>query len=226
MKTDLSAIKGILWDLDNTLYPSTQAVYDSFNQAIARAAIASGVDLSFEEATALASRSFEENRYSGLVFIQKYNIPFVDLHWLTDQYLDHSVVAVCAETESVFSRTTHDHALITHASSNWAINVLNRLGLKKCFPDERIFGFENYDFESKARSRRPFEMALASINLNPQDVVMVEDTVENLRVPHEMGMTTILVHHGQVPQDLPDYVDIHCQNARTVMARFYSSASG
>ncbi len=226
MKTDLIDIKGILWDLDNTLYPETQAVYDGFNAAVARAVLTLGVDLSLEEAMTLAARSFKESRHSCLVFIEKYNIPFDSLHPLLDQYLDHSVVGVCRETESVFSKTVHDHALITHASRNWAINVLNHLGLKKWFPDEQVFGFENYDFESKARSRRPFEMALSSINRNPQDVMMVEDTIENLRVPHEMGMTTVLVHHGQAPEDIPGYVDFHCNDARALLGRFYSSASG
>lgn len=220
MEHDLSAIKGILWDLDNTLYPSTQAVYDCFNRAIAQAAIDYGVELSIEEASMLALRSFQENRYSGLVFIEKYNVPFAQLHLMTDTYLDHSVVGICAETENIFSKTVHDHALITHASRNWAINVLERLGLKKWFPDEQVFAFENYDFQSKAKSRKPFELALSSINRNPQDVMMVEDTVENLRVPHEMGMKTVLVHHGQIPDDLPDYVDIHCKDARTLLGRF------
>lgn len=226
MKAELTDIKGILWDLDNTLYPSNQMVHDCFNRAIAQAAIASGVDMSLEEASRLAAQSFQENRYSGFVFIQKYNIPFPDLHWMTDHYLDHSVVDICAETEDIFSKTAHDHALITHASRKWAIDVLRHLGLKKWFPDERVFAFENYDFESKARSRRPFEMALASINHNPGDTIMVEDTVENLRVPHEMGLTTVLVHHGLIPDDLPDYVDFHFENAKALLARFYSSASG
>ena len=42
MKKEWSSIKGILWDLDNTLYHLDTAMEDSFNLAIARAVIEYG----------------------------------------------------------------------------------------------------------------------------------------------------------------------------------------
>lgn len=223
---DIAAVTGILWDLDNTLYASSDTVYDTFNNAVARAAIAWGIDIDFETARAMARQSFLETRFSALHFIERYDIPFPELHYLIDGFLDHTTVDTCRHTTDMFARVGGDHALITHAGRPWALNVLDRLGLRPWFPDERIFGFENYDFQSKAKSRRPFEMALSSINRNPGDVAMVEDTVENLRVPHEMGMTTILVHHGDTPADIPDFVDIHCDNAAELLKRLHSRASG
>ncbi|MBI2234651.1 MAG: haloacid dehalogenase [Micavibrio aeruginosavorus] len=226
MVKDLGGIQGILWDLDNTLYAANQRIYDSFNLAVARAALECGLDMPLDQAQRMAWESYERHRYSGLIFVEEYNIPFADLHKAIDPFLDHTMVERCGITESLFAQTACDHVLITHSGRPWTLNVLSRIGLRPWFPDDRIFAFENYDFESKARSRRPFDMALGVINRNPQDVLMVEDTVENLRVPHEMGMTTVFLHHGSKPRDLPDYVDHQCDNARVLLETIYSSASG
>lgn len=230
MQQEFTAPQGILWDLDNTLYPSNHAVHSTFNEAVARAALEFGVPMTFEEAVQLATSSFMKHRYSGLEFVTNYGIPFPDLHHMVDKFLDTSLISRCGDTCELF--TSHkgmDHALITHASRKWALQILKNIGIENWFPEHRVFAFENYDFESKARSRRPFEMALASINRNPEDCMMVEDTIENLKVPFEMGITTVYLHHGELPREIPDYVDYSFENARILLRALkpgvYSSAS-
>lgn len=218
---------GIVWDLDNTLYPMDAALEDGFHRAVALAAIEWGVDMSPDEAFAMARQSYIDHRYSALVFIDRFNIPFADMHFMINKNLDHQALKRCEDTRAAFAAMDDvSHALITHAARDWAFRALDHLGLRDWFPEERIFGFENYDFESKAKSRRAFEMALDTLNRNPQDCVMVEDTLENLRVPHEMGMKTVFVHHGNRPANLPDFVHYDMTNATELMRRLYSSASG
>ncbi len=216
------ALTGALWDLDNTLYRLDVAMEKAFNLAIARAVIEWGVDMAMPDAVALAEESYARHRYSGLEFMLRFNIPNRDLHTLTDKHLDYTVVKKCDETRDLFAHAaTAAHALITHSARPWALNVLERLELKPYFPDHQVFAFENYDFQSKAESRKPFEMALSSINRNPSDVMMVEDTLENLRIPHEMGMVTVYLHHGRPVHDLPDFVT-HCTaNARDLLNTAY-----
>lgn len=221
---------GILWDLDNTLYQATQAVHDSFNTATARAALSLGVNMSFEDAVKCSYESFQKHRYSGADFIRDYNIPFHEMHHTIDRFVDTTLVTYCRETCDLFQHHDGlDHALITHASRTWALQILKNIGIDRWFPEDRVFGYETYDFESKARSRRPFEMALAAVNLNPEDCVMVEDTIENLKVPYEMGITTVFLHHGELPRAMPDYVDYSFENAlvllRTLQPKVYSKAS-
>jgi putative hydrolase of the HAD superfamily len=215
-------LNGALWDLDNTLYRLDGALEKTFNMAIARAALEWGVDMTLEDAIALAEQSYQRHRYSGLEFMMRFNIPNADMHHLTDKHLDHTVVVKCDETRDLFARAGHAaHALITHSARPWALNVLRRLELTPYFPDKQVFAFENYDFQSKAHSRKPFEMALSSINRNPGDVMMVEDTIENLRIPHEMGMVTVYLHHGRPVEDLPDFVTHHTANARDLLQTVY-----
>lgn len=219
VKKTLPLPQGILWDLDNTLYRLDDTVERAVNLAVARAAIALGADLSLDEATILAHQSWLKYRHSAREFITRYNIAFADIHHETDRMLSGTLVEKCHITRDLFASTGLDHALITHAARPWALRTLDHLELKPWFPDAQIFAYENFDFQSKAKSRKPFEMALASINQNPGNVLMVEDTFENLRVPQEMGMTTIYLHHGQVKLDLPDYVDFSFANAKELLTQ-------
>lgn len=224
MKKEWNSIYGILWDLDNTLYRLDKAIEEGFHLAIAKAAIEHGADLSLDEAMNISRESFIKHRYSGHEFMLRYSISQHDIHFMTDKHLDRGLVQKCEETCDLFSRGALDHALITHSARPWATEIIARLGLKPWFPDHRVFAFENYDFESKAKSYRPFEMALSSINRDPEETMMVEDTLENLKIPHKMGMTTVYLHHGRAMDGgFPDFVDYHCANARELLETMQKS---
>jgi putative hydrolase of the HAD superfamily len=210
-------ISGVLWDLDNTLYRLDTMIEHAFNHAVARAALSLGVALPLDEAVTMAHQSYVDHGFSGYRFLQDYGLNRLDLHHRFHEYIDETVIAKNHETRDLFASVQTDHALITHGSRVWALKVLEHLELQPWFPDPRVFAYENYDFESKAKSRKPFEMALSSINKNPEAVVMVEDTLDNLRIPHEMGMTTIFLHHGRDPGELPDFVDHTMQTAQDVL---------
>jgi putative hydrolase of the HAD superfamily len=55
---------------------------------------------------------------------------------------------------------------------------------------------------------------------------MVEDTIDNLRIPKDMGMATIYLHHGRTGDALPDFVDACFTDVREMMETLYSKASG
>ncbi|MGZ9108912.1 MAG: HAD family hydrolase [Micavibrio sp.] len=230
MTDRFSSLQGVLWDLDNTLYRLDAALEQQFNLAVAKAALHWGVPLTLPEAMAMAEASFVQHRYSGYEFMVRYQISHDDMHYMTDMFLDDGIVQKCEITRDLFSRTRLNHALITHSARRWALSVIKRLELDPWFPENQIFGYENYNFESKAKSRKPFEMALSALNRNPGDVMMVEDTLENLRVPKEMGMMTVYLHHGRATDKLPPYVDYHTANVidllNAVYTVPYSSASG
>lgn len=211
-------ITGALWDLDNTLYRLDHLMERAFNHAVARAALDLGVELDLDRAVELAHQSYRQHGFSGHDFVQVHGLNRLDLHHKFHEFIDESVIEKNHQTRDLFASSIRDHALITHGSRVWAMRVLGHLELQPWFPEPRVFAYENYDFESKAKSRRPFELALSSINKNPSDVVMVEDTLENLRIPREMGMTTVYLHHGRAHDDLPDFVDHAAQTAQDVLA--------
>ena len=194
---DYSNIEAIVWDLDNTLYRLDEALEHTFNLAIAKTVISMGVDLELEEASRLAHASFEEFGFSGRVFIKEYGINYEDLHFGFHKYLDEKIVERSLETKDLFSELNLSHVLITHSAKVWAEKVLSHLELSEFFPDTHILPFESYNYESKADSRKSFEMAIELLGFPPDKTVMVEDRVDNLKIPYEMGMKTVFIHHGK-----------------------------
>lgn len=214
---DLPSARGIVWDLDNTLYRADEAIIDAFNVAMARAVRRAGVDLEMEEAAAMARRSFETYGYSGYVFVQEYGIDRDALHYEVHGTIDEKVIRDTLAVRDLFAAARRDHVLVTHSARVWAEKVLSHLGLRDFFPDGRVLAFEHYDFESKGESRRAFEMALDRIGHPAREVVVVEDTLKNLRIPREMGFGTVLIHHGRPPADIPGFVDFSCANAAELL---------
>jgi FMN phosphatase YigB (HAD superfamily) len=78
--------------------------------------------------------------------------------------------------------------------------------------------FESYNFERKAVSKKPFEMALEKLRLEPNQTIMVEDLQENLKIPKDMGMVTVYITHGLKPESVPSHVDLCCDNAADLLA--------
>ncbi|QQG36292.1 MAG: HAD hydrolase-like protein [Micavibrio aeruginosavorus] len=206
--------RGILWDLDNTLYPLTPNFSNHFNARLADVAREWGVDLPHAELVALAEKSMRDYGYSGRIFIERFGFDRAALHHRIHEVADETLLSGTAELADHLEHLTLDHAIITHGSYDWACRVLNHIGLDRWFPAHRIHALETFDFHRKSESRRPFEQGLKSLGLNGCQVMMVEDTLHNLKVPHEMGMTTVLVTQGELPpRDLPGYVDIVCDDA-------------
>ena len=206
-------VGGVIWDLDNTLYRLDEALEKTFNLAIARSAIALGVDMTLEEACEAARQSYIDFGFSGKVFTEKFGVDYEKMHFHFHTYLDETVVEKSLETKKLFDELNLGHVLITHSAWDWAYRVLGHLELLPYFPEDHILPFEKYNYERKSVSRLPFEMAVERLALPTENLIMVEDLAENLRIPHEMGITTVLLSHGRVPESLPDFVQYCCSNS-------------
>lgn len=222
----LRGLTGMLWDLDNTLYRLDELLSDTFNMAIARAAIDAGLPLSYEDAVAMARTSYEKTGYSGRYFIEQYGLERNALHFAFHSHLDEKVINASRELQQQLDRAPLCHGLITHGARDWAMRVLAHIGLRKHFPDDRVFALEDMGYEKKHESPRPFIAGLAALNMDPARVVMMEDLAENLAIPHRMGMGTVWLHHGRVPDVVLSHVDFTCANAVEFMDYFESVRAG
>lgn len=218
----LPRVRGIVWDLDNTLYRLNEALTRSFNLAIARAVIEAGVKLDLETAVAMAHKSFEDHAYSGRVFIQEYGVDREALHYKAHGLIDETVIEASLETIRFFEKLPLEHMLITHGAKSWARKVLHHLGLERWFPEERMLAYEDYNFERKSDSPRSFRTAIETLKLPASDLLFIEDTMPNLRIAHELGMGTVLLHHGQPPAKIDSFVDHACNNANEVLEALYA----
>lgn len=217
-ETRLRGLRGMLWDLDNTLYRLDDILSDTFNVAISRAAIDAGLPLSFENAVAMARTSYEKTGYSGRYFVEQFGMDRNALHFAFHRHLNEKVISASQELQHYMDRARLSHCLITHGAHDWAVRVLQHIGLHHHFPDECIFALEDMAFEKKHESRRPFLQGLKALNLPADNVLVMEDLAENLVIPKAMGLGTVWLHHGQAPDKMPPHVDYMCANAVEFMA--------
>lgn len=209
----LNGLKGIIWDLDNTLYRLDDTMTHAFHTAIARAVEDAGVELDLETTIRLARKSFEDHGYSGRVFVKDYGVDDEWLHHKFHGYIDETLIVKSLETIDMFHRVGLKHALVTHGSAEWAKRVLKHLGLAPWFRDECVLGLEDYRFEKKSDSALSFSQALKMLDLDAEEAIFVEDTPRNLSIPHRMGMGTVLIHYGARTEILPDFIDADYNNA-------------
>lgn len=195
----LSHIKGLIWDLDNTLYRFDKAFEKACNIAAARTVQTLLPNVSYEEALEAAEKSYAEHGYSGKILVEQYGITYSDYHYLYHDTIDESILEKNEAILMALSEIDLPHVLITHSSRRWAERTIKHLGMEAFFPTNRIIPLEDTNFEGKAYSSAPFIKGLELLNLPPEKVMVVEDTAKNLIRPKEMGMTTVLIHHGNAP---------------------------
>ncbi len=210
---DLAALRGVIWDLDNTLYRFDRDFEQACNLAAARAALKGGVEMSLEDAVAFGWESYRLRGHSYDLFLERFALDRVRMHHDFHDAIDETLIKKSAALAALFDRVALGHALVTHASRGWAVRTLDHLGLRPFFPDERIFAAEDSGFERKSESRRAFDAALHALDLPPGQAMVVEDIAGNLRIPKEMGLLTGLVHYGRPPEPLPAHIDWHGNNA-------------
>lgn len=214
----LSALRGVVWDLDNTLYRFNSLVIHAFDLAFARVAVESGAPLTVEEASALARQSYIEHGFGGRVFMDRYGMDRATLHHRYHGYVDEKVIEGCDETRALFEKSDGlDHILLTHGSRSWADRVLQHIGLRDYFPDDRILALEDYGFRQKNEAPAAFEAALDRLGMDAASTLMVEDTQPNLKIPHGMGMMTAFLDYGAKPAHTPSFIDLSCHDTTDLL---------
>lgn len=214
---DVERIRGIIWDLDNTLYRFDEAFEHACRIGSARAALDLGVTMSMEEAMVVAEHAFVTTGYSGAYFEREYNINRREYHFRYHDVIDEKVIAVNEEMKTLISALHLPHVILTNASRPWAHRVLKHLGLDPWFPDDRIIAQEDTDFVAKAQGPRGFEMALARLGLPASSILMVDDMEKNLKIPKSLGLQTALLHHGRKLEDRPDFIDAYASDTLVLL---------
>lgn len=212
-QNDFSHLRGVIWDLDNTLYRFEGDFEALCHVAAAKAALKGGLQASYNEAFSLCLKSYDVYGHSYRIFIEEHGIAQDQLHYDFHDFIDEKLIRKSLELVAAFERSPLGHVLVTHASRGWAGRALAHIGLKEFFPDEKILPAEDTGFARKSESCAPFEKALELLGVDAENVAVVEDIAVNLRLPYELGMDTVLVHYGQKPSPMPPYVRHDYNNA-------------
>lgn len=192
------AMRYLLFDLDETLYPRDAGVMQEIGRQIRRY-IVQHYETTPEEADALARRYHQEYGTSmrGLLLNNGLDVQRF-LAYVHDFPLD--ILQPNRELDALLARLPGEKVIFTNADRPHAERVLERLGIRRHF--SRIVDVVASGYIPKP-NLEAYTTCLRLLDAKPAECVLIEDTGRNLAPAKQLGMTTILVDGN--PDDPADY---------------------
>ncbi|MFO1088549.1 MAG: pyrimidine 5'-nucleotidase [Hyphomicrobiales bacterium] len=177
-----------IFDLDNTLYPASCRLFDQIDRRMGEY-IVRLLDVDYAEAKRIQKDLFYRYGTTLRGLMSDYRIdPDTFLDYVHD--IDHTPVPADPALADALERLPGRKLIFTNGTVAHAERVLARLGVHGHF--EGIFDIVHSDFIPKP-TRAPYEKFIVSHAVDPARAAMFEDIARNLEVPHDLGMTTVLV---------------------------------
>ncbi len=183
-----SEIDNWIFDLDNTLYPRHIDLFKQMEVKMS-AYVSRLLDIPEEEATILRKGYYKQHGTTLRGLMIEHNIqPDEFLEYVHD--IDHSGVKPDPQLAQAICALPGKRYIYTNGTNDHAMKVAKHLGITDLFDD--IFDIVWAGLDPKP-NRAPYEKLLAHTGINPKRTAMFEDLARNLKVPHDMGMKTVLV---------------------------------
>jgi putative hydrolase of the HAD superfamily len=177
-----------VFDLDNTLYPHHVNLWQQVDARIGEF-VSSWLNVSREEA-----RQIQKDYYRRFGTTMRGMMTLHGVH--ADDYLayvheiDHSPLEPNPAMGAAIARLRGRKLILTNGSVDHVDKVLERLGLAKHF--DAVFDIIAAELEPKPAAQT-YRRFLELHQVDPTRSAMFEDLARNLEVPHQLGMTTVLV---------------------------------
>jgi putative hydrolase of the HAD superfamily len=190
----LTDIDTWVFDLDNTLYPPTMALFPQVNARMTEW-VMQALGVSQAKADHLRHTYYEEHGTTLAGLMQNHDIdPDPYLEAVHD--IDFSVLSPAPDLARAIAALPGRKIIYTNGTAPYAEAVAAARGLSGLF--DAIYGVEHARYHPKP-SAAAFETVFAIENLSPTRAAMFEDEARNLAVPHTMGLTTIHVAPDPAP---------------------------
>lgn len=179
-----------IFDLDNTLYPSSCRLFDQIDERMGTF-IAALLNVDRAEARRIQKSFFYEHGTTLRGLMTEHGVPpdeFLD--FVHD--IDHTPVPADPALADALQALPGRKLVFTNGTVAHADKVLARLGLGGHFSG--IFDIVHADYIPKP-ALGPYQKFLRDHAVDARRAAMFEDIARNLEVPHRLGMITVLVSH-------------------------------
>ena len=194
-----------VFDLDNTLYPASCDLFAQVDRKMT-AYIADYLDVDFDHAGEIRKTYYRDHgtTMSGMMTLHDMD-PAGFLDYVHD--IDLSVVDADPDLDQALSRLPGRKIIFTNGPTDHAERVLGRLAIDRHF--EGIFDIIGADYIPKPMPGA-YDILVDRYRLKPDETVMVEDLVRNLKPAAALGMTTVWVRSdAELNDEEPDHDTIH-----------------
>ncbi len=192
-RAGFDATEAWVFDLDNTLYPAECNLFAQVDQKMGEF-IANFLGVPFAYARHLQKSYYRQfgTTLSGLMKVHKMK-PEAFLDYVHD--IDLAVVPEHPELAAAIEKLPGRRLIFTNGTRAHAERVAGKLGILHLFED--IYDIVASDYVPKPEAG-PYNAFLKRHGVDPKAAAMFEDMPHNLEVPHQLGLTTVLVHSSYV----------------------------
>jgi len=177
-----------VFDLDNTLYPHHVNLWQQVDKRIGEF-VSAWLKVSAEEARRIQKDYYRRYGTTMRGMMTEHGVRADDYLAYVHQ-IDHSPLEPNPAMGAAIAKLPGRKLILTNGSTDHAGKVLARLGLAGHF--EAVFDIIAAELEPKP-APQTYRRFLALHGVDPTRAAMFEDLARNLAIPHQLGMTTVLV---------------------------------
>ena len=190
-----------VFDLDNTLYPSTCDLFAQIDQKMT-GFVGDLLGMEWEQARKLQKQLYHQHGTTLAGLMTEHKIE--PKHFLDHVHdIDYSPVPPSPDLVRALEKLPGRRIVFTNGSRGHATRVLARLGATHLF--DEIFDITDANYVPKPRAEA-FASFFSSHKVDGATAAMFEDLPQNLGPAHARGMMTVLVHSHM--DDHPVYAEI------------------
>ena len=198
-----------IFDLDNTLYPSSNGLMSDVSDRMTKF-VSMVTDKSVEEALIEQKELFKNHGTTLRGLMIRYSIdPWDFLRFVHN--VNYNLVEKNQKLGNAIKALKGKKIIYTNASATHAKKVLERLGFLEEF--DSIFDVSDASWIPKPHIRS-YQTLMEKIKFNPRSSVMIEDIAPNLRPASDIGITTVWIKQKNpeapswtLPEEKSDYID-------------------
>ncbi|WP_245152461.1 pyrimidine 5'-nucleotidase [Allopusillimonas soli] len=188
-----------LFDLDNTLHDCSRGIFKAIDGAMG-AAVATTLGLEAEAANTLRQTYWKRYGATVIGMVRHHGVKAQDFLRLSHQFDIAPLVHGETGLARKLARLRGRKIILTNAPLFYATEVLRTLGILHFFED--IWAIDHMTLQGRMRpkpSAALMRQVLARLNVPARQVVLVEDTLRNLKGARSVGMRTVHVYHPGTP---------------------------
>jgi putative hydrolase of the HAD superfamily len=188
IKRSFAHVETWVFDLDNTLYPHHVNLWQQVDARIGEF-IGNYLKVDPSEARRIQKDYYRRYGTSMRGMMTEHGMR-ADDYLAYVHKIDHSPLEPNPAMGAAIAKLPGRKLILTNGSSDHADKVLTRLGLEQHF--EAVFDIIAAELEPKP-APQTYRRFLDLHRVDPAGAAMFEDLARNLVVPHQLGMTTVLV---------------------------------
>jgi putative hydrolase of the HAD superfamily len=183
-----TAIDTWVFDLDNTLYPHHVNLWQQVDARIGEF-VSAWLKITPGQARAIQKDYYRRYGTTMRGMMTEHGVR-ADDYLAYVHKIDHSPLQPNPAMGAAIARLPGRKLILTNGSTDHASAVLSRLGIGEHF--EAVFDIIAAELEPKP-APQTYQKFLRDYGVLPKTSAMFEDLARNLVVPHQLGMTTVLV---------------------------------